>query len=251
MKITEQKDPRYPIRVTFSDGRYLQLVLQRKLKKGSFLRKSGCSIISEYEALQWMGRHDDDIYPLPLYKWHKENTRSYIKGKLTIRGVDKGIDHFGKDLGTAKYYAPEHITVDKVMEELKKGNLIVFEHKAPHTFLLAWDDDKPWLLDKGKCRKANIPKLVKRKNKTKTYGGMVVVTPIAKDSKKKPVTKKTATKTTKKSTPAKKTNEQIAREVMDGKWGNDPERRKRLKAAGYDARAIQDIVNKLDKSKRK
>lgn len=42
---------------------------------------------------------------------------------------------------------------------------------------------------------------------------------------------------------AKKTNEEIADEVMAGKWGNDPERTKKLKAAGYDRDAIQAIVN--------
>lgn len=40
-----------------------------------------------------------------------------------------------------------------------------------------------------------------------------------------------------------KSNEQIADEVMAGKWGNDPERTQRLKAAGYNRDAIQAIVN--------
>ncbi len=44
-------------------------------------------------------------------------------------------------------------------------------------------------------------------------------------------------------TPAKKTNEEIAAEVLAGKWGNDPERKQRLEAAGYDYNAIQSIVN--------
>lgn len=48
----------------------------------------------------------------------------------------------------------------------------------------------------------------------------------------------------KKEEPAKKTLEQIADEVILGKWGNGAERKKRLKAAGYDAAAVQKIVNK-------
>lgn len=43
--------------------------------------------------------------------------------------------------------------------------------------------------------------------------------------------------------PAKKTNEQIADEVIAGKWGNGADREQRLKAAGYDYNAIQAIVN--------
>lgn len=45
--------------------------------------------------------------------------------------------------------------------------------------------------------------------------------------------------------PAKKTNEQIAKEVVAGKWGNGAERKKRLTEAGYDSAAIQKIVNRL------
>lgn len=43
--------------------------------------------------------------------------------------------------------------------------------------------------------------------------------------------------------PGKKSNEEVAREVLAGAWGNNPERRDRLVAAGYDYNAIQAIVN--------
>lgn len=42
----------------------------------------------------------------------------------------------------------------------------------------------------------------------------------------------------------KKTNAEIAQEVLDGKWGNGSERKQRLTAAGYDYNAIQSLVNK-------
>ncbi len=45
--------------------------------------------------------------------------------------------------------------------------------------------------------------------------------------------------------PAKKSNEEIAREVIAGKWGNGADRKKRLTDAGYNYSAIQKIVNKL------
>lgn len=44
-------------------------------------------------------------------------------------------------------------------------------------------------------------------------------------------------------TPAKKTNEEIADDVLAGKWGNGDDRKKRLEAAGYNYDAIQAIVN--------
>ena len=44
-----------------------------------------------------------------------------------------------------------------------------------------------------------------------------------------------------------KTNEDIAKEVIAGKWGNGADRKKRLTAAGHDYNKIQAIVNKLMK----
>lgn len=40
-------------------------------------------------------------------------------------------------------------------------------------------------------------------------------------------------------------NIKAALEVLRGLWGNGQERRDRLTAAGYDAGAIQDLVNKM------
>lgn len=45
--------------------------------------------------------------------------------------------------------------------------------------------------------------------------------------------------------PSRKTTEEIAREVINGKWGNNPERRKRLEEAGYNYEEIQQKVNEL------
>ncbi len=42
----------------------------------------------------------------------------------------------------------------------------------------------------------------------------------------------------------KKSNETIANEVIQGKWGNGTDRKNKLTAAGYDYNAIQSIVNK-------
>ena len=45
--------------------------------------------------------------------------------------------------------------------------------------------------------------------------------------------------------PVKKSNQEIAREVIDGKWGNNPERRHNLAAQGYDPDVVQMWVNKF------
>lgn len=61
---------------------------------------------------------------------------------------------------------------------------------------------------------------------------------------KKKVQKK-AEKAAKKDTTVKKSNYEIAKEVLAGKWGNGKVRQQRLTAAGYDYAAIQKLVNKL------
>lgn len=47
------------------------------------------------------------------------------------------------------------------------------------------------------------------------------------------------------SSSSKKSNETIAKEVINGDWGNGNDRKKRLEAAGYDYNAIQKLVNKM------
>ena len=45
--------------------------------------------------------------------------------------------------------------------------------------------------------------------------------------------------------PTKKSVTELAQEVLDGKWGNGEDRKKRLTAAGYNYSTIQARVNKL------
>ncbi len=42
-----------------------------------------------------------------------------------------------------------------------------------------------------------------------------------------------------------KSNYDVARDVIDGRYGNGDERIRRLRAAGYDPYAVQSIVNQL------
>lgn len=55
----------------------------------------------------------------------------------------------------------------------------------------------------------------------------------------------TTASTTTSTTPTKKSNEEIAKEVVAGKWGNGNARKTALTKAGYDYKTIQSLVNKL------
>lgn len=48
-----------------------------------------------------------------------------------------------------------------------------------------------------------------------------------------------------KTSTKRKTNKQIAEEVIRGEWGVYPQRKKKLEKAGYDYKTIQNIVNKM------
>ena len=48
-------------------------------------------------------------------------------------------------------------------------------------------------------------------------------------------------------TVAKKSNTEIAKEVIVGKWGNGAKRKRKLTEAGYDYKEVQAIVNKMMK----
>lgn len=50
-----------------------------------------------------------------------------------------------------------------------------------------------------------------------------------------------------KGSPTKKSNAELAKEVLAGKWGNGNERKNRLEQAGYNYSAVQKEVNKLVK----
>ena len=54
----------------------------------------------------------------------------------------------------------------------------------------------------------------------------------------------TGSKAPKTSAPSKSINE-VAKEVINGKWGNGSDRTNRLTAAGYDAKAVQNEVNRI------
>lgn len=47
----------------------------------------------------------------------------------------------------------------------------------------------------------------------------------------------------------KKSVEEVAREVLNGLWGNGTDRRNRLTKAGYDYKKVQQRVNELTKGK--
>lgn len=81
---------------------------------------------------------------------------------------------------------------------------------------------------------------------TMSKGHTVVVTEGYPREDEKPTTKPSAKpKPDKAASKAKKSIEEVAREVLAGKWGNNPERKEKLIKAGYVPAEVQAAVNKL------
>ena len=81
---------------------------------------------------------------------------------------------------------------------------------------------------------------------TRTKGHTVVVTEGYPREDEKLTTKPSAKpKSEKAAGKAKKNIEEVAREVVAGKWGNNPERKEKLIKAGYVPAEVQAVVNKL------
>jgi hypothetical protein len=72
---------------------------------------------------------------------------------------------------------------------------------------------------------------------TEDFDGKIVYSPSKKATPAKPVPAPTK--------PVRKTVDQIAQEVIDGKWGNGAARKEALQRAGYSYAAIQHKVNDL------
>ena len=78
-------------------------------------------------------------------------------------------------------------------------------------------------------------------------GGRVIAGLVRRRAKEKELfdTPTSITTSTATSTAVKKSDEEIAKEVVAGKWGNGNARKTALTKAGYDYKSIQTLVNKL------
>lgn len=190
---------------------------------------------------------------------------------INTDGISKG-DNFGNrvilkhDDGRASLYA--HMVAKplvKVGDKVKRGQLIGYvggSGNAQHSFgnhlhftLIDRWDEKPtiyytgYLLDPivemglGNIEFSNLVK----KEVIFENGTIKKIDDLYEYYKapKKATSTITVNKTTNSSTSVKKSNTQIAKEVIAGDWGNGDARKKSLEEAGYNYTAVQNEVNKM------
>lgn len=169
MKITKTKKSKYPHRVTFNNGRTSPVPNQKKFKNG-FIRSHGCSLAAFYIALRFSGVK---MKMNPLLHWTRAHLKSYMKSKLTIKGVAKGLNK-----KTGRKVATYHKTcgLKAINKALNSGHLVLLETGNPiHTNVLYRASGKTYHLDHGNVKKVNTAKLVSKATKSATYRGWVDV----------------------------------------------------------------------------
>lgn len=170
MKQIKTNNKKYPLIVKLSNGKKIKIPKQSNFSN-TWLRDHGCSLMAEYIALQWLGIHK---WPINLLKWHKKHTPKEVKAKVTVKGVDKGIDVLGKKKGISNYYTTP--TEEKINAAMKAGNLVIMEQGNPiHTIALIPDSGKAYMASYGKVTKVTVDRIAKTATKDKTYRGMVIV----------------------------------------------------------------------------
>ena len=168
MHTEKTKDKKYPLKLTLSNGRILKVPKQSKFDN-AFLRCHGCSLMAEYLALQYLGKH---VWPIDLLKWHEKNDPEDVKAKVTVKGVEKGINHYKPN--HAEYFTTP--TADKIEDALVSGDAVILEQKNPiHSVFLFRDLGWDYMVSYGKVKKISIDKIAKTATTNKTYRGMVRV----------------------------------------------------------------------------
>ena len=170
MKIIKTKSAPYPRKVIFNNGRESPVPNQTKFKN-DFIRHHGCSMAAFYIALRFSGKKEKMN---ALLKWSRAHLKGYMKAKLTIKGVAKGLN---KKCGrkVAAYHRAANLK--QINKALDSGHLVLLETGDPiHTNVLYRSKPKhTYNLDHGNVRTINTARMVKKATKSATYRGWVDV----------------------------------------------------------------------------
>lgn len=170
MKKIKTSDKKYPLKIVLDNGMKITIPKQSKFKN-SFLHNHGCSIMAEYVALQFVGIHK---WPIKLYKWHRKHTKNYIKAKVTLRGIKKGISSIGRKKCEAVYY--EKVTANRISNAIKKGHCVIMEQKNPiHSITLLPDKKGIYKVSYGKVKRVTAKGIAETATTNNTYRGMIVI----------------------------------------------------------------------------
>ena len=169
MIIKKTKSARYPRKITFDNKRISPVPDQRQFKS-DFIRNHGCSMAAFYVGLRFCGKKETMGQ---LLKWTRQNLKGYLKTKLTVRGVAKGIN---KKAGKKVAIYHRKCSYNAVKKALKNGHLVILEQGNPiHTVVLYWSNGQTYKLDHGKVSRSSAKKACSKATSSSTYRGWIDV----------------------------------------------------------------------------
>ena len=225
VEIKQQLVPEQHRKATYGIGNPVKKMVIHQT--GNTAKGAGAKVHADLQSrgygASWHIQSDDkeiiQSWPFTYRLWHASTGQASNGGNMVGIGWEICINSDGNylksleiaALGIAKVMKQEGIP----MSQLTTHNAEDPKNKYCPAQILAGKDGVNWTTFKAMVQKA--------------YDGNPVSAP---------------SKPAKPSSPSK-SNATIAQEVMAGKWGNDPERTNKLKAAGYNPSSIQSEVNKL------
>lgn len=169
MKIKKTNSKKYPKKVTFNNKRTSPVPNQKNFKS-EFIRNHGCSMAAFYIAMRFCGKKEKMN---TLLKWCRSHLKKYIKSKLTIKGVAKGLN---KKAGRKVAVYHKAASLKAINKALDAGHLVLLETGSPiHTNVIYRASGKTYHLDHGNVKKINTAKMVNKATKSATYRGWVDV----------------------------------------------------------------------------
>ena len=194
---------------------------------------NGLVIIQKYEGCQLKAY----LCPAGVLTIGYGHTGSDVKPGMTITKA-KALELLKKDISRFEKAVSKY-------DSIYNWNQNQFDALVSFSFNVGSIDQ---LTNNGKRPIAEISSKIPAYNKAN--GKVLAGLTRRRAEEKKLFDKKVSSKETKSNTSSakkkyKKSITTIAKEVIDGKWGNGEDRKKRLKEAGYDYKAAQKKVNEL------
>lgn len=210
-------------------------------KKPWYIKDCGCGEVAIANVIVETDKHKNET-PKTIQPWCKQFAAPNGDGTYWS-APPKMMAHYGLT------ECQEHQTMNPLWKELAKGNRVaiyLMSNRLAGSKKIKWTGSKHFICSTDYKYDKKTGKhwvYVKDSNSTsESRNGWVSY----EDNLRNAVFKVWSGKLPAKSKPApKKTIDEIAKEVLDGKWGNGDERVKRLKEAGYDPDAVQKRVNEL------
>lgn len=210
-------------------------------KSPYFIKNCGCGEVAICNVIIEMDKYAKQT-PKTIQPYCKQYAAPNGNGTY-FSGIPKMMEHYG--LTEVK----EHQTMDSLWKEMAKGNrvaILLMGDRAGGSKKIHWSSSAHFVCAVKYRKKNGKHELyIKDSNSTsKSRNGWLEYTSYLRGDVSRVWSGKLNGKLYEEPAP-KKSVDEIAKEVLDGKWGNGDERIKKLKEAGYDPDAIQKKVNEL------